>query len=53
MRWKNILVIGVLIVGSIIYVFVNIEDVVNNNINKEFIVDIVRNINLMYKKEWE
>lgn len=53
MRWKNILVTGALIVGSTIHVFANTEDVVNNNINKELIADTARNINLMYKKEWE
>ncbi|EQF27387.1 hypothetical protein QEW_0708 [Clostridioides difficile CD160] len=53
MRCKNMLITGALIAGSTIHVFANAEDVVNNNMNKELMAVTARNINLMYKNEWE
>lgn len=53
MRCKNMLITGALIAGSTIHVFANTEDVVNNNMNKELMAGTARNINLMYKNEWE
>ncbi|MCC0764739.1 hypothetical protein IR151_17230 [Clostridioides sp. ES-S-0006-03] len=53
MRWRNIIVTGALIVGSTITIFANTEEINTSNINKNVILDTTKNIDLMYKYEWE
>ncbi len=53
MRWRNIIVTGALIISSTITVFANTEEVDTSNINKNVMLNTTKNIDLMYKYEWE
>lgn len=53
MRWRNIIVTGALIISSTVTVFANTEEVDTSNINKNVMLNTTKNIDLMYKYEWE
>ncbi|MDI0267850.1 hypothetical protein QIW52_17810 [Clostridioides difficile] len=53
MRWKNIIATGTLIIGSTVTIFANTGEVNTSNINKDAMLDTTKNIDLMYKYEWE
>ncbi|ENY8630153.1 hypothetical protein NMJ53_012620 [Clostridioides difficile] len=53
MRWRNILVTSVLVMGSSIHIFANTKEMSTSRMDKNIVADTAKNINLMYKYEWE
>ncbi|EMJ6828847.1 hypothetical protein M3F36_016680 [Clostridioides difficile] len=53
MRWRNILVTSVLVMGSSIHIFANTKEISTSRMDKNIVADTAKNINLMYKYEWE
>ncbi|HGM1374872.1 TPA: hypothetical protein ACKONX_002837 [Clostridioides difficile] len=53
MRWRNILVTSVLVMGSSIHIFASTKEMSTSRMDKNIVADTAKNINLMYKYEWE
>ncbi|HBF3986145.1 TPA: hypothetical protein KOD80_004221, partial [Clostridioides difficile] len=49
MRWRNILVTSVLVMGSSIHIFANTKEMSTSRMDKNIVADTAKNINLMYK----